>query len=617
MLKSIYGLRTAQRQWQATFLAAMAKHDLQAAAYTDCILAGYLDGQPVILITYVDDIVVLGPPAARQKALDLIRKYFKASDPKLLEEASADDPMVLLGEAMYLEGQDSARKLIVSQEDYVNSIVAAHGNEIVPRDGLNEKHFTLEYLMLDDAEVNPPLTPKEATEFRSVLGSEAFAAIHTRRDAAVATATLAEGQAAPGKRHLEVAYEVLGFLAGTASRRLELAVPLFEGEIHLGGDADANFLAERARQGVAVVVGDSKVETVTHTRTQRQATYSTSTAEAELKCLSWAAKVILGIANVVREVMSRVGVPVRERIDLRGDNAAANLLARRDGDLRKVRHISLADLFIREATSDGRIRVNYVPSDANIADPLTKVMSRSRLEPNLRLLGLMDPPGARAKRSGAMTAVVAPIRTCAARVRERAPSDSSSDTDPEAHQANQAGVVALPVPFAPESPECVAAAAAPTATGETGNVMVSAVAAATGTTAHAASEAVEDSDDDAVVDRDRRHMLSRSRSPRGPQRSDASGKPVLRVNDAAWAARPTSSKPCGLRCYYARNCYGRCGKRSGHDRRAKTERAAWHLCPGCCSWLEEGSRENQRKNERSPTPPWRKGNRGVVVVDYF
>ena len=62
------------------------------------------------------------------------------------------------------------------------------------------------------------------------------------------------------------------------------------------------------------MISDSRVESVSHCRTQRQSTVSTSTTEAELKGVSWAAKLLLAICNVVRDVMGRVGVHVRERV---------------------------------------------------------------------------------------------------------------------------------------------------------------------------------------------------------------------------------------------------------------------------------------------------------------
>ena len=75
VLSSIYGLKTAQRQWQRTFVAAIEKYGFRVSAYSDCILTGTINGKPVILITYVDDIVVLGSTkAARAEAFATVHQ---------------------------------------------------------------------------------------------------------------------------------------------------------------------------------------------------------------------------------------------------------------------------------------------------------------------------------------------------------------------------------------------------------------------------------------------------------------------------------------------------------------------------------------------------------------
>ena len=215
---------------------------------------------------------------------------------------------------------------------------------------------------------------------------------------AAPAAILAEGQAAPRKRHREVVGELLAYLATTASRHLELPIPPLTGPVVIKGQADANLLSERARQGLSVCVGDSKSLATTCCRTQRQTTVSVSTAESEIKGLSWAGRVLVGFGNLLKEVLGRVGVEVEEEHELEGDNSAANLLARREADLRKIRHVDLADLWVREATAQGRIRVTDVSTDLNGSDVLTKCLSRARVAPKLPLLHLCDTHQARMAR---------------------------------------------------------------------------------------------------------------------------------------------------------------------------------------------------------------------------
>ena len=62
-----------------------------------------------------------------------------------------------------------------------------------------------------------------------------------------------------------------------------------------------------------------------------------------------------------------------------GDNTTANLIKY---DIRKVRHIALADLWIREVTGAGEIVIEDVPSDKN--------RGMQRLQGRLSHLNLTD-----------------------------------------------------------------------------------------------------------------------------------------------------------------------------------------------------------------------------------
>ena len=77
-------------------------------------------------------------------------------------------------------------------------------------------------------------------------------------------------------------------------------------------------------------------------------------------------------------------------MSLLGDNQAANLMAAGQAGVRKVRHLSLADLFVREVCHGGRVTVKYIPTDVNTADMFTKVLPGNKLKPLTTLLGLNE-----------------------------------------------------------------------------------------------------------------------------------------------------------------------------------------------------------------------------------
>ena len=60
-LKSMYGLHTAQADWQVTLVAAMLEETFRCSGCTECITTAFIDSPPCILLTYVDDVIILGP----------------------------------------------------------------------------------------------------------------------------------------------------------------------------------------------------------------------------------------------------------------------------------------------------------------------------------------------------------------------------------------------------------------------------------------------------------------------------------------------------------------------------------------------------------------------------
>ena len=73
---------------------------------------------------------------------------------------------------------------------------------------------------------------------------------------------------------------------------------------------------------------------------------------------------------------------------MRGDNVAANLLGSAQASLRKVRHLSLSHLYVRELAAE--VPIVYVNTLLNRGDVFTKVLGRPKVEPHLTGLGLHD-----------------------------------------------------------------------------------------------------------------------------------------------------------------------------------------------------------------------------------
>ena len=92
-----------------------------------------------------------------------------------------------------------------------------------------------------------------------------------------------------------------------------------------------------------------------------------SSGEAEYYALVKCASVSLGVESMLRDL----GLKLEEMITVKSDASAAIGIANRVG-VGKARHIEVNQLWLQEMVSNGRLRIEKVWSEENLADALTK-----------------------------------------------------------------------------------------------------------------------------------------------------------------------------------------------------------------------------------------------------
>ena len=121
-----------------------------------------------------------------------------------------------------------------------------------------------------------------------------------------------------------------------------------------------------------------------HYRTKRQAVIALSTAESELISQTFGARLGIGIDNALREILA-LGEDSVQPVIVENDNVAAVQIAK-GADIRKVRHLSIALLYIISAVREGRAQITQVDGETLGADVLTKIVDTDRLELLLPIL---------------------------------------------------------------------------------------------------------------------------------------------------------------------------------------------------------------------------------------
>ncbi|KAG5884014.1 hypothetical protein JTB14_018576 [Gonioctena quinquepunctata] len=107
---------------------------------------------------------------------------------------------------------------------------------------------------------------------------------------------------------------------------------------------------------------------------------ATSTTEAEIATINEATK---DNSKLFEGIIGLKHVPV-----LQVDNSAAVRLAQIPKFHRRTKHISINYFFIQEKISEGKLGVQEIPTEEQIADMMTKRLPRPRLQILCNQIGL-------------------------------------------------------------------------------------------------------------------------------------------------------------------------------------------------------------------------------------
>ena len=220
--------------------------------------------------------------------------------------------------------------------------------------------------------------------YRELLGSIMYAQIATRPDLSYAVSTLAKFASNPGRAHWNTLTHVLRYIKGSLDYRITYGgdnkeiQPIGYVDVDYGGDLDSR----RSCSGHVFIQAGGP----TSWGTQYQPTVALSTTEAEYMALTRAMKQILWMYSA----MDEIGYPQPRPGILWNDNAGAVLLSKNTKHNARVKHIDIRYHYIRERISDGDIDVRHIPSTENLADMLTKPLSRVTHEKHCISLRLCD-----------------------------------------------------------------------------------------------------------------------------------------------------------------------------------------------------------------------------------
>lgn len=353
--KSLYGLKQASRCWNQKFKSFIEEFGFSACMSDPCVFVKANERDTTILAIYVDDGMIVGNNKKNiEEVVEHLQRQF---------EIKKVDVGCFLGMEIDRKNDGS---IIVHQSGYARRIL---------------KRFNME-------DCNPVTTPgdpnqrmtkgdeaasDEAFPYRQLIGSLMYLAIATRPDICHALGVVSRYMEHPKAMHVNAAKRILRYIKGTSEfgiRYNNASVFCLNG--YSDSDYAGNLDTRRSTTGYAFFIDKGIISWCS----QGQKCVTLSTTEAEYVAAAEATKELVWLSRILNELM-----PGRlEGATLYMDNQSAIRLVKNPEYHRRTKHIDIDYHYIREKYSEGRFELEYVPSQEQLADGLTKSLSRDRFE---------------------------------------------------------------------------------------------------------------------------------------------------------------------------------------------------------------------------------------------
>ncbi|KAJ9542665.1 hypothetical protein OSB04_029171 [Centaurea solstitialis] len=342
--------------------------------FEPCVYTKFSGSTVTFLVLYVDDILLIGNDVPTlQSVKSWLSKCFRMKD---------------LGEAAYILGikiyRNRFKRLIgLSQSTYIDKILKKFRMDESKKGFIPMQHG----IVLSKTQC--PVSSQDQDKMKSVpyasaIGSIMYAMLCTRPDVAYSVSVTSRYQQNPGEPYWVAVKNILKYLRRT--KDMFLVFGGSEDEISVKGYSDASFQTDRddfrSQSGYVFTLNGGAISW----KSSKQDTIADSTTEAEYIAASDAAKEAVWLRNFLSDL--RVVASISRPIDILCDNSGAVAQAKEPREHRKSRHVLRKYHLIREIIGRGDVRICKIPTEDNVADPLTKPLARVKHEAHANSIGM-------------------------------------------------------------------------------------------------------------------------------------------------------------------------------------------------------------------------------------
>ena len=352
--KSLYGLRQSPRAWYARLHTALLAWGLTQSHSDPNLYFSHVGNHTIALLVYVDDILITGSHFTLIAQLKQhLHNNFKTND------------LGPIHRYLGVQFDRTPTGLRMHQTDYALSILHLFNME-----SCSPSHTPLpEGLSLSKDSATPPV---DATLYRMLVGKLLFLT-KTRPDITHAVSVVSRFMQSPQEAHLQAAKHVLRYVR----RYPDLGLFFKQGEENLlHGYTDADYgqdVDDRISVGAYIFfLGSSPISW----NSKKQSTTSRSSCESEYRALAQCSCEAVWIRRLLEELKILDNQPTH----IFCDNQSSIKLSHNPVFHERSKHFEIDCHFTRQKVEDNSIKVEYISSQEQPADLLTKPLGRVKFE---------------------------------------------------------------------------------------------------------------------------------------------------------------------------------------------------------------------------------------------
>ncbi|CAM8926448.1 unnamed protein product [Rhodiola kirilowii] len=352
LVKSLYGLKQAPMQWHQKFDEVVLSDGFVLNQSDKCVYSKFDNsGNGVIICLYVDDMLIFSTNLeCINQTKDFLSSKFSMKD---------------MGEAEVIIGIRIERVeggIALTQSHYIEKVLKKY--KYLNCHPVNTPFESSKHLLHNKGD------PVSQLEYSRVIGSLMYAITSTRLDIAFAVGKLSRYTSNPSVDHWQAVHRVLWYLKGT----MNLGLVYSEFPSVIEGYSDASWISNEedhsSTSGGVFLLGGGAISWAS----KKQTCTSSSTMESEFVALVATSKEAEWLKNRIHEIplWERPISPISIHCDI------ATTLAKVYGHVYngKSRHLGVRHSAVREFITHGVISVDYVKSQQNLANHLTKGLAR-------------------------------------------------------------------------------------------------------------------------------------------------------------------------------------------------------------------------------------------------